>query len=44
MFRCALMPLDVGNIVVLYICLPCPERLCIPDMVIVVFIVVVPDL
>ena len=33
MFRSALMPLDVGDIVVLYICLPCIEWLCIPDTI-----------
>ena len=32
-FRSALMPLDVGNILVLYICLHCLECLCIPDTV-----------
>ena len=33
MFRSALMRLDVGNIIVHYICLPCLEWLCIPDTV-----------
>ena len=33
MFRSALMPLNVGNILVLYICLYCLESLCIPDTV-----------
>ena len=44
MFRPALMPLDVGNIFVYYICLSCLECLCIPHMVAGVLIVVVPDL
>ena len=44
MFRFGLMPLNVGDIIVYYICLFCMESLCIPDKVTGVLIVVVPDL